>query len=243
MKYFAIYALLLVAVVAKNVDAEAKDTCSADANKACTSKIDKDMLLKNCNALYGGMGHVTVYENGTEVMELVVDMQHYANLHLKRSFEHLLVSTHFANYINNRPGFEKLFRELSDEAWEDGIELIKHIGKRDAIHNFEAAVEDKLNPDKKTDIYEQYELQAMSRAVDVQKNLAAEAFKIHETALRRHKNVHDPEIAHFIEEKFAGKHAEQIKTLVGHVVDLREFTKSADTSLAIHLFDEYLMKA
>lgn len=176
-----------------------------------------------------------------ESNNLSTELQEYANLHILRSFEHLLVSVHFANYVNNRPGYEQLFRKLSDEAWEDGIDLMKHVGMRGVKHNFTFRTVDPL-PNSK-DKYEHYELPAMSRAVDVQKHLANEAMKIHATALRRHENVHDAEIAQYIEEKFAEKHAKEVSTLVGHVSDLTKFSEGNDMSLALHMFDEYLQKA
>lgn len=42
----------------------------------------------------------------------------------------LLQSSYFGNHEANRGGFEKLYRELSDEAWEKSIDLIKFITKR-----------------------------------------------------------------------------------------------------------------
>lgn len=171
---------------------------------------------------------------------LVTELQQYANLHIMRSFEYLLVSTHFANYVNNREGFEKVFRSLSDSTWSDGIQLIKHITKRGGNHSFVRA-DDPLT--RKDNMYEQYELQSLSRAVDVQKHLANQAFRIHNTALHRHANSHDAEIAQYIEEEFAEKHAEEVRKLVGHVSDLRRLSEGNDVSLAIHLFDEYLQKA
>lgn len=190
-----------------------------------------DKNLPNCNARYGGMDNPS----------LISELQQFANLHIMRSFEYLLVSTHFANYVNNREGFEKMFRKLSDSTWEDGIDVIKHIGMRGGNHSFAQRPIEKLV--KKEHMYEQYELQSLGRAVDVQKHLADEAFQIHNTALRRHRDTHDPEIAQYIEEKFAEKHAEEVRTLVGHVSDLRRMSQGKDVSLALHLFDQYLAKA
>lgn len=170
---------------------------------------------------------------------LVAELQKYANLHIMRSFEYLLVATHFSNYVNNREGFEKVFRKLSDSTWEDGIDLIKHIALRGGNHSFTERMVDGL-PGKKT--YELYELQSLGRAVDVQKHLADEAFKIHNIALRKHE-IHDPEIAQYIEEEFAEKHAEEVRKLVGHVSDLRRMSEGSDASLALHLFDDYLQKS
>jgi hypothetical protein len=47
-------------------------------------------------------------------------------------------ATHFGNYEKSREGFEKLFRKLSDIAWNDAIDLIKHMTKRGGAMNFSA---------------------------------------------------------------------------------------------------------
>lgn len=71
--------------------------------------------------MYGGYGQHS---------SLASEMQAYANLHLTRSYEYLLSASYFNNYQTNRGGFSKLFKKLSDEAWEKSIELIKHITTR-----------------------------------------------------------------------------------------------------------------
>jgi ferritin len=40
----------------------------------------------------------------------------------------------------SREGFEKLFRKLSDSAWDDAIDLIKYITKRGGTMEFPAHV-------------------------------------------------------------------------------------------------------
>lgn len=79
------------------------------------------LVLPSCNAIYGSYGH-----HGN----VATEMQAYANMHLEKSFEYLLSSTYYNNYQTNRLGFTKLFRKLSDDAWEKSIDLIKHITMR-----------------------------------------------------------------------------------------------------------------
>jgi len=45
-------------------------------------------------------------------------------------------SSHFGNYEKNRGGFEKLYRKLSDQTWEQAIDLVKYVGKRGGHMNF-----------------------------------------------------------------------------------------------------------
>lgn len=186
--------------------------------------------LSNCNAKYGAID------------QALVELQKYVTTHISRSFEYLMMSTHFANYEKNRVGFEQLFRKMSDSTWDDAIDLIKYISKRGGSMNFNQRSIDKVNPGEETGNYEMYELESLAKAVDMQKQLAADAFHIHEEVTRRHDNNHDPEISSFIEERFAHKHADSIRSLSGHVADLSKLLSDKDYSLSMFLFDEYLQK-
>lgn len=77
--------------------------------------------LAKCNAVYGEYGH-----HGN----MSIELKAYANLHLERSYEYLLSASYYNNYKTNRAGFSKLFRKLSDNAWEKTIDLIKHVTMR-----------------------------------------------------------------------------------------------------------------
>lgn len=184
--------------------------------------------LTTCNSKYGAIDTA------------LVKLQEYVNSHISRSFEYLLMSTHFANYDKNRAGFEQLFRKLSDSTWDDAINLIKYISKRGGSMNFNQR---KVDLTEKTPNYEMYELESLAKALDAQKSLAKDAFNIHEEVTRRHANTHDPEMSSYIEEKFAHKHADTIRELSGHAADLSKLLSDNDYSLSMYLFDEYLQKA
>lgn len=47
-----------------------------------------------------------------------------------------LQSSYFGNYEQNREGFSKLYRKLSDDTWGKSIELIKYITKRGGSMDF-----------------------------------------------------------------------------------------------------------
>lgn len=150
------------------------------------------------------------------------------------------MSTHYGNYEKNRPGFEKLFRDLSDRAWNTGIELIKYITKRGGQMNFN----NRKVFDIQTKAVELYELESMAKALDMEKSLAEEAFRIHAIASRSksESHLHDPEVASYLEKEYLHKQSETIRTLAGYSNDLTQFIKSPDTSLAIFMFDEILQK-
>lgn len=184
--------------------------------------------LTNCNARYGAIDAV------------LPDLQKYVTTHITRSYEFLMMATHYANYEKNRVGFEKIFHDLSDSTWEDAINLIKYIGKRGGKMNFQMRKED-INGEGQ-DNFELYEMQSLAKALDVEKQLAVDAHNIHREATRNRKEFHDPEISSYLEEKFVHKHADKIRTLSGYTYDLSKLLDGPDSSLALFLFDEYLQK-
>ncbi|KAJ9592810.1 hypothetical protein L9F63_015501 [Diploptera punctata] len=205
----------------------AEDVCYNDVVSSCGSK---EVDLKNCNAKYGG------------AHEVVFELQSYANEHIARSFDYLLMATHFGNYEKNREGFEKLFRKLSDSTWEDSIDLIKYITKRGGMMNFSARKSTQEPASEKT--HELYELHALARGLDTQKKLAEGALGIHGEVTRRHEGYHDPEVASYLEEHFMHRQAKSVRDFAGYTSDLQKLLgEKSQTSLSLFLFDEYLQKS
>ncbi|XP_037299614.1 ferritin, lower subunit isoform X1 [Manduca sexta] len=218
--------------------AVAADTCYQDVSLDC-SQVSNSLMgkrsLPNCNAVYAEYGH-----HGNVAKE----MQAYAALHLERSYEYLLSSSYFNNYQTNRAGFSKLFRKLSDDAWEKTIDLIKHITMRGDEMNF-AQRSTQKSVDRKNYTVELHELESLAKALDTQKELAERAFFIHREATRNSQHLHDPEVAQYLEEEFIEDHAKTIRNLAGHTTDLKRFVSGdngQDLSLALYVFDEYLQK-
>nr|AGM32344.1 ferritin, heavy subunit [Coptotermes formosanus]AGM32405.1 ferritin, heavy subunit [Coptotermes formosanus] len=184
--------------------------------------------LKNCHAKYGAVDAV------------LFDLQSYVNAHISRSFDYLLMSTHFGNYEQSREGFEKLFRKLSDSTWDDAIDLIKYIAKRGGAMDFAAR---KPEEEPQDNAVELYELGALARGLDTQKKLAEEAFTIHSGATRRREGYHDPEVSSYLEEHFMHRQAESVRELAGYTSDLKRLlSENKQASLSLFLFDEYLQK-
>ncbi|KRT82611.1 hypothetical protein AMK59_4308 [Oryctes borbonicus] len=220
MKYFAVFVVLFLAAQA------ADESCSRNVDQACRKTGSKAQPnIQDCNSKYGAIDVV------------LAALQSYVNTHITKSFEYLLMSTHYANYEKNREGFEKLFRSFSDDKWSTAIDLIKYIGKRGGEMNFQAG-----RPDPK-DIqnnFELYELESLARALDIEKKLALEAHVIHGEAARRRPEYHDPEISSYIEEEFVHKHSDNIRKLTGYTQDLLKILDGPERSLGLYLFDEYL---
>ncbi|KAG5898578.1 hypothetical protein JTB14_016590 [Gonioctena quinquepunctata] len=224
MKVFIVFAIICA------VASAAEDFCYKDVVDACKTTNKKYTSTLNCTAKYGAIEAVQP------------DLQKFANHHFIRSFEYLLMSTHFANYEKNRAGFEKLFRSLSDEKWHESIELIKYITKRGGEMDFNKLSEDIMEEKPEERSFELYELTAMARALDVEKKFAVEAHKIHSEATRKSKSFHDPEISDYLEKEFLHKQRDVIRKLAGYTTDLSDLLDGPDSSLSLFLFDEYLKK-
>lgn len=199
--------------------------CYNDVVSGCSTR---GVDVKNCHAKYGA------------IEALAFDLQSYANEHISRSFDYLLMSTHFANYEQSREGFEKLFRKLSDSTWEDAIHLMKYITKRGGSMNFSAR---KRVDEPEDNTSELYELGALARGLDTQKKLAEEGFTVHGQATRRLEGHHDPEVSSYLEEHFLHRQAETVRQLSGYANDLKRLiSENKQASLSLFLFDEYLQK-
>lgn len=108
------------------------------------------------------------------------------------------MSANFGTFVKNRPGFEKQFRALSDTAWGNGINLIKHITKRGGQHDFYTRRSSTVSTPQKR-ILELNEIQALALALDTEKSLALEAHGIHERySYANHKSRYDAEVFIFI---------------------------------------------
>ncbi|XP_043495101.1 ferritin light chain, oocyte isoform [Polistes fuscatus] len=212
------------------VSAEDMESCYDKSKKACNSLdfVDKKALFTNCNAVYGN------------IMELQTELQAYANAHIESSFELLLMSTHFGNYEANRDGFKGLYRKLSDKTWEDAINIIKFITKRGGKMNFNQLPRIKGSAQVKSKKILQFnEIHSLSKALDIEKQLAEEALYIHS---RAHHSKQDASVAHYLEEQFMEPQADCVRQLAGHISDLKKLLTDHDASVSVFLFDEYLKK-
>lgn len=147
--------LLIVAAFFCGAWAE-EEYCFNDVLAACRPAGTVD--LPNCNARYGA------------IRTAEMDLQSFANKHITHSFQYLLLSSHFANYEKQRIGFSKLFRKLSDTAWNEGIELIKYLTNRGATMDFNSKRADDSLIETENDTYELYELDSLAKALDIQVN-------------------------------------------------------------------------
>ncbi|XP_062122019.1 ferritin light chain isoform X1 [Drosophila sulfurigaster albostrigata] len=231
MKYFIVFAL--VAGLCALAQAQ-EQSCQVDVRSACGTNaimafFSDESGVSNCNARYAAIGH------------LEGKLQNYIQLQLKKSYEYLLLATHFNSYQMNRPGFQKLYQGLSDRAFDDTIELIRQVTRRGGSVDFS-----KPHQHGAAEVPEVHlnELESLARALDVEKELTTGAIHVHTSATHssNENREHDPEMAHYIQENFLSKQAKSVRTLSGYANDLAKLVSVKEPSLSVYLFDEYLQK-
>ena len=222
MLFFGILSILLAVASAQN--------CYKEVESICRDSPTVTKFNEKCNAKHG------------QIDKLEPRLQQYANYNHLSSFQYLLMSSHFGNYEAHREGFKALYRKLSDQSWEDTINVLKYLGKRGGKANFNQLPHNvDVMQNKKFDLDE---IKSLSKALDMQKGLAAEASRIHSEALR-HEN-HDYEdagIIHYLQEQFIEPQTDRIRDLAGYTNDLKGIIANRDASVGVFLFDEYLKKS
>lgn len=183
-----------------------------------------------CNARYGGIQST---EN---------EVQAYINSQLGKSYEYMLLATHFNSYQKNRPGFHKLYQHLSDRAYDHAVALIKQLTRRGGKSNLNTVHESPAAVPKQQLKLEVDELHSLAIALDNEKQLSNGAIHVHTRAMHVHTHERDPEMAQYFEEKLLADQSEVVRKLSGYANDLSKLMNQKDPSLAIYLFDEYLSK-
>ncbi|KAM7361011.1 ferritin light chain-like [Cochliomyia hominivorax] len=222
MKYL-IAATLLAAMCAI---VKTEDQCISEVIKACSNYHRGDLPI--CHSRHDGIDHIEP------------EVQTYINSQLTKSYEYFLLSTHFNSYQKNRPGFQKLYQSLSDRAFDDTIELIKQLSRRGGKANFNVVHESPAEIRRSPLSLEVDELHSLAMALDNEKQLANGAVHVHTRSL--HSVERDPEMGNYFAGKFLTKQAENVRKLSGYVNDLAKMMNQPDPTLAVHLFDEYLLK-
>ncbi|KAI8045121.1 ferritin heavy chain isoform X2 [Drosophila gunungcola] len=226
MKLFV--ALALFAGLSSIALAKNEEYCQNTVVTACSSSTFSGNSI--CNARFAGIDHVEP------------EVQAYINSQLTKSYDYLLLATHFNSYQKNRPGFQKLYQGLSDRSFDDSIALIKQVTRRGGVVDFNTRHESPASVSTKRNTLEVDELHSLALALDNEKQLASGATHVHSRATHATDADRDPELAHYIEENFLGKQAETVRKLSGYANDLAKLMKVPDPSLSVYLFDEYLQK-
>ncbi|XP_053668561.1 soma ferritin [Anopheles marshallii] len=183
------------------------------------------------------------------------DLKQYTSQLVHKSFNFLIMSSAFNKHDLDRPGFEKLYRKISDKAWEDAMELIKYQSRRGGFGHLVKPTNHETNYTKLVDVDE---LSSLQFALDYEKTMANEIFDIHRKVSHAHSVSgsnganhvahYDPDTAHYLDEKIIEYQSGVIRDLAGYIHNLKHITSKKDpkpsaSDLGIHIFDEYLAKA
>ncbi|EAU77119.3 soma ferritin [Anopheles arabiensis] len=178
------------------------------------------------------------------------DLKQYTSQLVDKSFHFLMMSSAFNKHSLDRPGFEKLYRKISDKAWADAIELIKYQSRRGSFGHL-------VQPSKGENygkVLDVQELSSLQFALDYEKQMAKEAHAIHRKISHAHSKAgsngsddvyhYDPDAAHYLDENIIEYQSGVVRDLAGYVHNLKHFTsaKHAANDLGNHVFDEFLAK-
>uniref|UniRef100_T1DEY0 Putative ferritin light-chain-like n=1 Tax=Psorophora albipes TaxID=869069 RepID=T1DEY0_9DIPT len=211
-------------------------------------------------ALVAGLCTVRADYNSSDVTQFTAqysaiahvaqDLQSFTNQMLDKSWDFLLLSAVFNQYNLNRPGFEKLHRKVSDRAWDDCIETVKYLSQRGVSHSFNGVqngVVSRLNAGKsgRNSLLDSDELSSLKLGLGYEKILADEVHTIHKKISHAHDkgNAYDPDVAHFLDEKYDEAQREQVREYAGHIHVLTRILEEPGTKqLGLHMFDDILAK-
>ncbi|XP_062551674.1 ferritin light chain-like [Armigeres subalbatus] len=184
-----------------------------------------------CTSLFSGFPHVQS------------DLNKYTKQMLDKSYDFLLLSSAFDVYSLDRPGFEKLYRKVSDKAWEDTIELIKYQSRRGGY--VQLGEEGSTSVHDVASLLQSNETSSLGLALEYEKLLATEAHRMHKKISHADSTKHyDPDVAHYLDEKLIEYQSGQIRKLSGYIKNLNDIINEANTkALGVQLFDDYLDKA
>ncbi|KXJ75427.1 ferritin light chain [Aedes albopictus] len=188
----------------------------------------------------------------SSINHIANDLETFTNQQLDKSFDFLLLAFTFDKYDLDRPGFEKLYRKLSDKAWEDTEKLVKYQSRRGLhvdLNGVQTGVLGQLNEGKvggKTTLLDSNELSSLKVALGYEKILADESHRIHKKISHAHDKgaAYDPDVAHFLDEEIIEYQSGTIRKLTGYIHNLHSIIEESNTKdMGIHMFDEYLDKA
>jgi len=162
--------------------------------------------------------------------------------HFKTSLEYLLIANHFKDWKYHRPGFVNYFSKLSDDNWNEGLSLLLHMVERggNLLKDFKI---DMPGPGDATTQYQLKEVEALSRALDMERRTATKTTHLAHLANHGSGVPHDAEFADFLAERLHHNSVLRIKHLANYLKLLSDIvTDSAvDSAYAIFKFDsEYL---
>ncbi|XP_053685832.1 soma ferritin-like [Sabethes cyaneus] len=202
-------------------------TDAAQIDQACFSD------GRRCTSRFGGYKYVNY--DLTDITTQLVD----------QSFDFLFLSAAFKQYDRNRPGFEKLYRNIADRAWSDAIAVMQYQSRRGHLAS--------LNPNYRgsnselrvlSDPVLASEHSSLQLAMEYEKQVASMAHAVHKKASVAHQRPpqYDPDVAHFLDRQLVKGRSDSVRKLTGyiHMLDGILNVDDATPDLGLRLFDDYL---
>ncbi|KAK2712633.1 ferritin light chain-like [Artemia franciscana] len=209
---------------------------TASATTCYKQLVNNNKNRKECFSAHRSFNDVNLYH-----------LQNLINEHLEHSLKFTMLASHFNKDIKNRNGFYKYFQGLSDEHWNDALELIDYVTLRGG-HLNQITVQFKNGTRRTSDSLslqnlrlqdERGEKHSLGHALDVTRDLITNIRQlIHKTAAHGTENE-DAVLAHFLEEKYTEKYVKKMRELSGFMTVLQSFT-TEEEGLALDLFDQYI---
>lgn len=188
---------------------------------------------KKCTARFSGYKYMT-----TEITDLTTQL-------LDQSFDFLFLSTAFNQHHKDRPGFEKLYRNIADQAWSDTMTLMKYQSKRGhraMLNPGYANANHELRSLADPTIAEEHS--SLKLAMEYEKLVAEVTHAIHKKAsvAHQHPAQYDPDVAHFFDETIVKGRSDSVRKLTGYIHQLEGILNddSHTRDMGLHLFDSYL---
>ncbi|XP_058832151.1 soma ferritin-like [Topomyia yanbarensis] len=219
MKLF-VSSLVTITVLLSSVNAALPDQlCTTDTRK-CTSRFSGYKYLNN-------------------------DLTDITTQLLDQSFDFLFLSAAFNQVDRNRPGFEKLYRNIANRAWSDAIAVMQYQSKRGyrgSLNPGYSGARSELR--RLADPAAASEHESLQLAMEYEKLVSEGLHAISKKAsvAHQHPAQYDPDVVHFLDHQLIQRRSESVRKLNGyiHMLDGILNADSSTADVGLRLFDEYL---
>ncbi|XP_055629993.1 soma ferritin-like [Toxorhynchites rutilus septentrionalis] len=190
---------------------------------------------RRCTSRFSGYKHVA--SNIADITSHLLD----------QSFDFLILSMAFKQHDRNRPGFERLYRKISDQAWSDALDTMQYQSKRGfpatLSGGYKYATSDLRSVADPSNATEHGSLQL---AMEYEKLVTSVAHSIHRKMSGTHQQAYqyDADVAHFLDEKLISGRSDTVRKLTGHIHILEGILNAESDEfsrdMGLQMFDQYL---
>jgi len=218
-----------------------------DVTKSCSMA---DFDASSCKTNVGRYINMDTSLKQDKDSSLNRDTQNLIQEHIRLSTEYLLMASHFNEWSVNRQGFHNYFLKLSDEKWQQGIDLLKYsiIRGGEITPDFNVPV-----PSGGGSLYKMYELPALAKALDLEKRLTTDILSLahratlhtsttHANLTVTNNNDNDGAFSYYLNEDVSHNKVPRIKDLSNHINTLAVAMKSTnDPAFVLYIYDNNVL--